>query len=537
MEFVTHLEMGPGAGRTDEPPAPFVVTYDTRTPAEVPTGLAWVLDGLRLQWAMDGFPAQPEPVTANYRLLATDPDTLPPLEVGTLVFLEVTGHPGAETPVDVARFYGRVSDAIATPATFQGAPCLEVTVTAVDHSAEWGESYIGAAPWPEETGANRWDRILAAGDQGEAFQAGLGNFSHQVFRALDVDHRTFMDVATEHLAQIVDLDAYNSSVTNLHRDDYARGILYPQLGGDLDPPDQAGEPLVAVHRLYPFRGGVGPRVLVQVDGVLTTMADDTLGAAGALVGVASVPASYCDVNLTWRRDKAALPNRVSVGGEFVPEPGAGGGPAVTQVTAGHDDMIAAAGPVTARIDSTLKEIPDAEALAVMHLPERAAYPGRWAVDRVTVYLAALTTHLEAAALLQNPPMFPDHREWRSTTHGMVEIYPFGWALHVHGLQNAHRLAGPYVAGSIVGATLVLTASAPRARRATLQVELTPNVRRPSYVDDTPTDPTAPALPATAGTLLRDHPTVTYKDTGAAPYLDPNLTPYHLRLVRNELGEL
>lgn len=526
MEFVTTLEMGEHAGRTTGT-APFVVSLDSRAPEDI-GGPAWVLDGLSVRWSAPGFPAQPEPVVASYRLLAADPEDLPPLEVGTLVHFTVTGYPSAGTseeawpaglPVQVATFYGRVSDAAARPVTFQGQAMLEVRVTATDHSVEWAEIYIGAQPWPEESGANRLLRIVEEAGLEEGFGGGgSGYYASAWFRALDVDHRTFADLMADTLRQCADLTFFGEDT-----EDWSRGVLVPQLSSDNTSTDVLIEPLNE-------RGGVGPRVLVEVDGILTTMAKDTMPAGyttvqGPLQGVASVASGYTSVDVEWRRDKAALPNRVSVGGEFETRPGFGGGPSATQVTVEHEDRVAAGGPVALRLDSDLKYIDDAEAMASMYLPDRADYAGRWAVERVAVYLSAVESYDDAATLLEEPYLFPWHGAYLPFTS---EPYPFGHVLHVHGLQAGHRLAGDYVAGIITGAGLEVRASADSHSRLGLVVELAPNVRRPGVIASEPAEDYG-FLPATPGTLARHHPTITPAD------VDPTLTPYAMRLVRNEIG--
>lgn len=531
MEFTTLLEMGEHAGRPTGT-APFSVTLDSREPdaTEALAGPAWVLDGLSLRWSAPGWPAQPEPVVAAFRLLSADPDGLPPLEVGTLVHALVLGYPEADVPsgdwaagvaVHVGSFFGRISDAVARPVMFRGQAMVEVQVTAVDHSAEWQEIYIGAQPWPEESGANRLERIVAAAGLEEAFDSGgSGMYAAATFRGLDVDHRSFADLMEEHLAQVTDLSFLGEDVPW-----WTRGVTVPQVQAD-------GTVGVLVDELGQ-RGGTGARVLVEVDGILTTMAKDTMPAMytevlGPVTGVASVPASLVSVDLEWRRDKGALPSRVAVGGEFDTRPGFGGGPSVTQVTAEHPSVVAARGPVTLRLDSTLKYIDNAESMAGMYLPDKADYAGRWAVERVGIYGGAIRTYDAAMALLEEPFLFPWHGPADVFT---VSPYPFGSALHVHGLQAGHRLAGDYVAGVMIGAALEVRASERHpGRRLAIGVELAPLVRRPTEGLEDPLVDYAP-LPATPSTLARHHPTITPAD------VDPSLTPYDLRLVRNEEGAL
>lgn len=555
MDYLVTIEQGTAAGRSGllgvEPE--FRRRYDTGTagnedayigPDETGDGPVWVLDGLTIGWDSDGYPEQPEPMTCTYRLLAADPDALPPLEVGTLVYVSVSGYVADyDTPGDnlgfldnipVATFYGRISDPTVRPVMFNGLPHLEVSVLAVSHEVDFAESYIGAQPWPEEAGYARMARIHEAAGLNQGFTWTGGTGAAAIFRALDVDHRDFMDLMDDHLRQVTTLQLLGGTGVDTG---WQRGIVQPQIGqGEPTDDGQPGEVLAAVEGLPERRTG-GPRVFVQVDRLLTTLAQDTITSGTTTTGVtgaATVSAAVCAFALEWRRDKAALPNRVDVAGEFL---SLGVVPAGTTVRAEHEDQVAAHGPITRRADSTLKYAEDATAMAGMYLPDHGEYVGRWGAESVTVYLDALTDRHRAAALLQDPPLFP----WHGTSHLLQEAagYPFGHTFHVHGLQAAHRLGGAgYVAGTIRGAVLTLSGSAPANHRAVLTVRLLPAVRRPAGLVDPPATYDA-ATYASPATLKAHHPTVTVRDVGdgLTPYVDPALTPYDARLIRHEEASL
>lgn len=523
MEHVTTLDMGDSFTVTLDPAGLVNTTAAQEANA---AGPVWVLDRLTLEWSAPEYPAQPEPVVCTFALLAEDPDALPPLEVGTVVHAETRGYFNSYESVVVGSFYGRISDAVASAVTFRGQAMVAVEVTAVDHTAGWREIVVGAQPFPVEPGYARLQRVLDLAGLTEAFTWGGGSYAAAVFRALDVDSRPWLDLMDEHLAQVTDLDLLNTSSTVYG---WERGVCTPALS-------TAGEVQVRVDGLRE-RGGTGPRVFTEVGGLLVSMADDTIPTTAyptgdGVQGVATVSAAYCAATLTWRRDKGKLPNRALVAGEFLTAEGA----TVTTVELAHDDLVAVQGPITRRLDATLRDEADALDMAGMYLPDRAEYVGRWATESVTVYAAALEDFHTARALLEAPPLFP----W----HGTDNIYntgaghPFGATLHVHGLQVGHRLGGyGYVAGTILGSRLEVRANAPVADRLLLTVTLAPEVRRPAYAATAPASD-LPALPATPQTLKWHHPTVTVRDAGAgAPYLDPTLTVYDTRLIRNEEGTL
>lgn len=552
MEFLVTVEMGGPVGAVAGEPE-FVARYDSHgyrdaqvtassglpdywtgpDEAGPATAQVWVLDGLTMRWAMESYPAQPEPVVATFRLLAENPAALPPLEVGTLVYVKVEGYfpddPATNTPV--ASFYGRVSDATGRPVTFNGAPHLEVEVTATSHEADWSEVYISAQPFPEEAGYARVNRLVELAGLTTDGSVGGGT---EVMRALDVDHRTFMDVAEETMSQQAAVDLLPTGWEY----GWQRPIIQPTLVYNSTTGLVEG-PVVTMPSLNERRAA-GPRVLVWVDGILTTMADDLDTPDDGLAGAATVPAAYCAMDLQWRRDKSLLPNRIDVPGDYAAYASYVTGlieAASTLARVQNDDQVAEHGPITRTMESTLKFAFSARAMARMYLPDEAEFVGRWAAPAVTIYGAAIPTPEAAEALFRDPPLFPFHG-WAGFSGSPEAGLPFGRTFHAHGLQAEHRLAGDsYVAGSIIGAGLAVNASAPRDRRVMVTVSLSPTIGRNvrTYLEANVPDFTVAnagdSWPISPRALAARFPTATPAN------VDPALTPYDLRLVRSKIGVL
>lgn len=512
MELVTTIHMGPD----------WSMTSDTRSP--VPDGSAgvWVLDRAVYSWDVpeDEWPVQPEPATASWRIAATSPDSLPPLEVGTQVAMVVLGYVSDSVdPLTVAAFHGRISDADAEPGSVNTptgrASTLEVNVTAVGLYVDLRETYVGSAPWPQENAGPRLERIFAAAGltlEGPGIGGGGLNYSLTQFRELDVDHRTVAEVAEDHLAQVADAVSVPSSwVTG-----WQRGVVSAQLDTatwtypDPDPIRPPSWWLQIIHERAHTDGG--PLVLRNIGGQLVAVVEPITD--GQPPESKSIPAELVDLSVRFHRDKGKATNRISVGGEF--EDQADPSVTTTQVVVAHEDIVEARGPVTQRADSTVVWIHNAEDLGRMQLGDRSELVGRWGVEEVQLYLSEVDTVADALQVLG---MFPT-AEGGPAPSDLAG--PYGYPVLVYGLQAAHQLTGqPFLAGTLIGATLTVERG-----RAVVSPRLRPGVSRQRYDAEAPT-PRPARSPATAETIQRLHPTLTFAD------VDPSLTVYDLRLARNE----
>lgn len=524
----------------------FHLELDGRFPEPDPAAGLWVLDGWTQGWDLgDDWPAQPEPATASCRLAAVGAPELPPLEIGTRVSVWVQ----ALYPVDnnmrtvyVARYEGRISDAAATPAllpvddgaggttTVRG---VAVELTLVDLNADAAEDWIGARPWAQQTATIRVQDILLAGGQSDAFGS-LLPVAYDYFRPLDVDHRSIADVLEEHLAQ---LTRYSGTGANVYG--WQRGILTTEVAGRdgfvvTDPGSLPGEDRYRI-QLLTERSTMdgGPLRLVRVGDQVTVALEPGTGR-----GHKVMDGDYVDLSVEWRRDKGRATNRVSIGGEFAGLYGELGSdytdtegnpvtPTVTQVVAEWPDVTAQRGKITLGRDSTLAYVHSAKLLANMLLGDRADSQGRWAVESATFYLSELADWDTAMRLLSEPALFPDPISRSNLTLAPQNALPYGKALVIHNVEDQLHLEDvPYLAGALAGTSLTVANG-----QAAITVKLRPGVPRQHHQDSTADSPNLPASPLT---LARRHPGTTVRDKGdGTPYIDPSLTPYQLRLARNE----
>lgn len=587
-EFKTVLELGTNAGRPQLGAPQWTAKHRTWQPALDRDAHpdVWTLDRVSIGWAQQEYPGQPEPVTATFRLLAANPTALPPLQPGTLVHINTDVYPtpvstwtqaqrdgdGPLGAIRAGHFWGRISDPVARAVVFQHRPMVEVEVTCVSHDAEFQEEYVGAEPWVNEYAWARIPHILDAAEVPYRFDWSTYVGLSPWFKDLDVDHQPLLDLLDKHLRQmstwqlIGDIRETDPTVER----GWVRLIAYPRISGgqaaagagagtvvlDLveltERADYGGTiswPNPAAQAPNQSPGGwVGPRVLVEVDRQLTTMAKDFVtwesdGHDQALHGSASVSADAASLEVVWRRDKGQTPNRVRVVDPIDDEgfwrdqlgPYAGFSDTPNAINVDQADRVLAEGPITRQEECTLHYDTDAIGMGNMFLPDEAEFEAGWGVEGVTVYVDALADEWALRALLESPPLFPDHGPAT-----FAQGHPFGATFHVWGLREGHRLGGTsYLGGTLMGARLEVNASAPRKQRLMLGVALTRTVRRPIWQTATQVPGDAATDTASVDTVQAHHPTVTYKDNGdgVTPYLDPALTYYDLRLVRHEEGSV
>lgn len=528
MDYTVTIDVGAGAWTT---------TIDSRTPAPDIAEGVWVLDDFGTSWSMpeDKWPAQPEPEFLRLKLLSVVTSALPPMDIGTPVSVQVTGHVWGEFfeyHPTLGTFEGRISDPSARTTTVDLAglgrvPALEVDLACTGYLADLAELYVGAPSWPAENANDRMAAIAEAAGITWAPGMGVGEstfdaFDH--FRALDVDNQKALDVLDDHLRQLATAgNLASASVTG-----WSRMVVVPYVSDGTWPvppevPTPAGTVQWMLTPLYErVMGTGGPLVLQQLDNGKWGLAADPNYGSNEQSDYTAVRSSVVDAEVEWRRSKGTATNRVLVSGEFAGIFGEFGPDlSVTSTVpqeASFPDLVAARGPITEAYDSTLRYVHSARLMASMYLGDREDRQGRWAVNEFTFYADEMTDGDEVVHLFRLPQLFPNHRQ--GIPQWGVD-YPYGAMVVLYGLQEAHQLGGrDWTAGYLVGATLTI-----RNRRLAVTLTLRTGVSLQGY--STLGDGTTDYEPLTPAALRLKYPTLSPAD------MDPSVTYYDLRLTRSE----